>query len=159
MRVKAMAIALALALALALAPCIAAHAAGSDAGDVTAVVKEYLADMNQGAADRFIRLCAPQTIILDDFPPHTWQGPTACMDWLTAFAAFDTKARITPRAVTIGKPWRVSVNGDNAYVVVPATYKYMEGTKPVTEANSVWTLALRKGADGWRITGWAWGQR
>jgi hypothetical protein len=151
--------ALAIAMALAFTPCVAARSAASDANEVMTVVKEYLADMNQGASDKFVRLCSPQTIILDDFPPHTWQGPTACMDWLNAFVAFDTQAGITPRAVTIGKPWRVSVTGDNAYVVVPATYKYVEGEKLITEGNSVWTLALRKGPDGWRITGWAWGQR
>jgi hypothetical protein len=150
---------LAMAAALAFTPCLAARAAGSDSTEVMSVVKEYLADMNQGAAEKFVRLCSPQTIIIDDFPPHVWQGPTACMDWLTAFSAFDTKAGITPRAVTIGKPWRVSVTGDVAYVVLPATYKYVEGQKKITEANSVWTLALGKGADGWRITGWAWGQR
>lgn len=146
-------------LGLALAPCTRARAVEPDANAVTAVVKEYLAEMNQGAVDKFVRLCAPQTIIIDDFPPHTWQGPTACTDWLNAFASFDTRKEISPRAVTIGKPWRVSVNGDNAYVVVPATYKYTEGGKPVTESDSVWTLALQKGPDGWRIKGWAWGQR
>ncbi|MBB6306368.1 nuclear transport factor 2 family protein [Xanthobacter tagetidis] len=149
----------AVAVTMAFTSCIAARAAQPDDADVIKVVNEYLADMNQGAADTFVRLCSPQTIIIDDFPPHTWQGPTACMDWLTAFAAYDAKAGITPRAVTIGKPWRVSVNGENAYVVVPATYTYTKGKKKVTEANSVWTLALRKGPDGWRIAGWAWGQR
>lgn len=149
----------AIGIALAIAPCAPAPAVESDSDAVTAVVKEYLADMNQGAVDEFVRLCAPQTIIIDDFPPHTWQGPTACADWLNAFASFDTRKQITPRAVTIGKPWRVSVNGNNAYVVVPATYQYTEGGRQVTEADSVWTLALAKGPDGWRIKGWAWGQR
>lgn len=150
---------LAIAMTMALTPCIAARAAEPDDSEVMTVVNQYLADMNQGAAEKFVKLRAPQTIIIDDFPPHVWQGPTACMDWLTAFAAFDAKAGITPRAVTVDKPWRVSVTGDVAYVVMPATYKYTEGKEKVTEANSVWTLALRKGADGWRISGWAWGQR
>ena len=150
---------LAMMAALALAPCSPARAAGSDADAVTAVVKQYLAYMNEGAAEKFVALCAAQTIIIDDFPPHAWQGPTACTDWLTAFAAFDAKKRITPRAVTEGKPWRVAVNGDTAYVVAPATYTYTENGKPVTEADSVWTLLLQKGPEGWRIKGWAWGQR
>ena len=155
MRVRVIAI----AMTLATAPCMSGTAAGSDASDVLAVVKEYLADMNQGAADKFVRLCAPQTIIIDDFPPHTWQGPTACMDWLTAFAAYDARKLITPRAVTIGKPWRISVSGNVAYVVVPANYKYVQNGKPINETNSLWTLSLKKGTDGWRINGWAWGQR
>jgi ketosteroid isomerase-like protein len=146
----------AVAVSLTFAPCLPARAAAAD--DVMAVVKEYLGYMNEGAVEKFVKLCAPQTIIIDDFAPHTWQGPTACMDWLTAFAAYDSGKAITPRAVTIGKPWRVSVTGDVAYVVLPATYKYVRAGKKVTESGSVWTLSLQKGPEGWRIKGWAWGQ-
>ena len=50
----------------------------------------------------------------------------------------------------------IDITADRAYVVVPATYSYKEKGPPVTEPGSIWTLALKKGEAGWRITGWAW---
>ena len=126
-------IVLAPATAIALALYIAAPSAASDATDVMTTVKEYLGDFNKGDADQAAGLCAPQAIIVDDFPPHTWQGPTACLDWWNALVAFDKSKGITDEDVTIGKPRRVVVTGDRAYVVVPATYKYKENGKPVTD--------------------------
>ena len=140
------------------ASCFAGPSLASDESDVMAVVKSYLADMNNGDVANFTKLCAPQTVIIDDFPPHVWQGANACTEWLTALVAYDAKKGITPEALTIGAPRRLSVNGDQAYVVLPAGYKYTLQGKPVDETNSVWTISLQKSADGWRVTGWAWGQ-
>jgi ketosteroid isomerase-like protein len=143
---------------LVLACCSAGPSFASEDSDVMEVVTAYLNDMNTGDVANFTRLCAPQVAIIDDFPPHVWQGANACMDWLTALVAFDAKAGVTPGELSIGAPRRVSVNGDSAYVVLPAGYKYMRHGKPVDEAHSVWTVSLHKTADGWRVTGWAWSQ-
>ena len=50
----------------------------------------------------------------------------------------------------------MDVTGDRAYVVVPASYKYKEHGKPVSETGSTFTVALQKGPAGWLIAGWAW---
>ena len=147
-----------LIVGMALASCFATPSFASDESDVMAVVKAYLADMNKGDVTYFTKSCAPQTIILDDFPPHVWQGANACTDWLNALVAYDAKTGVTPEALTIGAPRRLSVDGDHAYVVLPAGYKYQVHGKPIDETHSVWTIALQKMADGWRVTGWAWSQ-
>jgi hypothetical protein len=46
--------------------------------------------------------------------------------------------------------------GDSAYVVVPATMTFKVGGKQVTQSGAVFTVALRKIAEGWRIGAWAW---
>ena len=143
---------------VALTSGFASPSFASDASDVMAVVKAYLADINKGDAPNFTKLCAPQTIILDDFPPHVWQGANACADWLNALVAYDAKTGVTPVELTMGDPSRLSVDGDHAYVVLPAGYKYTQHGKPIDETHSVWTIALQKMADGWRVTGWAWSQ-
>ena len=48
------------------------------------------------------------------------------------------------------------VTGDRAYVVVPANYTYRQRGKQVTESGSIMTVALKKVAAHWRITGWSW---
>jgi hypothetical protein len=130
---------------------MAAPAAASDRTDIMAVVKDY----NVAFSPKF---CAPQAAIIDDFGQHSWQGATACADWLTSFAA-DSKANaITDGIVTPGKPWRVKADGDRGYAVYPAKYDYKQKGKAVHETG-VWTFAFQKLAEGWRITAWTWSQR
>ncbi len=58
--------------------------------------------------------------------------------------------------VTVGEPLHNNVTGDSAYVVVPATMTFKVGGKQITQSGAVFTVALRKLADGWRIAAWAW---
>jgi hypothetical protein len=152
------------AFVLALAPVLAvvsAHpAAGQTAGSqeaaVMATVHQFVDGFNKGDTKSALAACAAQASIIDEFPPHEWMGPTACDQWAADYAANAKSHGIADGIVTLGKPWHVSVTGNRAYVVVPATYAYKEHGKPVTERDSVFTVALLKFAAGWRITGWAW---
>ena len=72
---------------------------------------------------------------------------------------YDSDAKkngITDGAVTLGSPRHVDITADHAYVVVPTNYTYKQKGKAVKETGSMLTVALQKGAAGWRITGWAW---
>ena len=148
-----------LAFAIVLAPMFAPTAAASDEADVMATVNQYNTAFNKGDAKMALATCAAQAVIIDDFPPHVWQGATTCSDWWNAILTFNKENGITDANVTTDKPWHVTVTGDRAYVVLPAKYTYKENGKPVVESGSVWTFALQKVAAGWRITGWAWAQR
>ena len=121
-----------------------------------AIINQFVDGFNRGDTTSAIAACASPAAIIDDFPPHEWEGPSACSDWASALAAQDAKDGVTGGIVTLGKPWYVNVAGDRAYVVVPATYNYKLHGKPVSERNSIFTVALRKFQAGWRITGWAW---
>jgi ketosteroid isomerase-like protein len=149
---------LALAAAFAATPLAVGHAATSDQNDVMAAVKQFDDSFNKGDMNVAVSACAPQTIIIDDFPPHAWQGANSCSSWWTALFAYDKAAGMSNENVTIGAPRHVDVTGDRAYVVVPATYTYKQKGKPVTESDAVWTFAMQKLASGWRIAGWAWAQ-
>lgn len=131
-----------------------AYAAAADAG-VMAAVHQFVDGFNSGNTKRAVAACAQNAAIVDDFPPHQWQS---CADWARDLDAASKAAGITNGVVTLGKPWHVAVTGDRAYVVVPATYTYKQHGKPVTESGSIFTLVLKKGAAGWRITSWAWAQ-
>jgi hypothetical protein len=131
-------------------------AAASEQTDVMASVHQFIDGFNKGDAKTALAACASPTSIIDDFPPHEWHGPTACADWSTAYDADAKKNGITDGIVTLRTPWHVDVTGDRAYVVVPVNYTYKQNGKPVTESGSIFTVALKKVAAGWRITGWAW---
>ena len=136
----------------------AGAAASSEQTAVMASVHQFIDGFNRGDAKTALAACASPASIIDDIPPHEWHGPTACADWANAYNDNAKKNRITDGIVTLGTPWHVDVTGDRAYVVVPVKYTYRQNGKPVTESGSVLTVALRKIAAGWRLTGWTWAQ-
>jgi hypothetical protein len=131
-------------------------AAASEKSDVMAPVHQFVDAGNKGDTKAALAACAAQASIIDEFPPHAWQGATACSDWWNDFDAYNKKNGITDGIVTLGKSRHIDITEDRAYVVVPATYSYKQNGKQVTESGAIWTLALQKVATGWRITGWAW---
>lgn len=139
------------------AALFALPAIASDKSDVTATIKQYNDDFNKGNVSAAVALCTDKTIIIDDFPPHSWQGNTTCGDWASALAAYDKSKGIANEVVTLGEPWHVTITGDRGYAVYTTHYSYTMNGKPVTEAG-VWTFALQKLTAGWRIAGWAWAQ-
>lgn len=119
-------------------------------------VRQYVDNFNKGDVKAMAATCAVPASIIDGLPPHVWQGPTACEDWYRDVMAAGEREGATRYFVTLGKPQHIDVTGDFAYVVVPATMTFTEHGKPVTQSGSIFTVALRKVAEGWRITSWAW---
>ncbi len=136
----------------------AGSAAASEQIAVMATVHQFVDGFNKGDVKSALAACASPASIIDDIPPHEWHGPTACSDWSSAYNANAKKNEITDGIVTLGTPWHVDVTGGRAYVVVPVTYTYKQKGIPVTESGSIFTVALKKVAAGWRITAWAWAQ-
>lgn len=158
--------ALKLSLPALLAVLVAqAGAAAAPAGPpaVIATIHQFVNGFNNGDMKTALAVCASPASIIDEFPPHTWQGPTACADWARALEASNKTAGITGGTVTVGNPWILDVTGDRngnyAYVVVPASYAYKLHGKPQVESGSIWTLTLKTTPAGWRITAWAWAKR
>jgi hypothetical protein len=146
---------IALSLAL-LAAFSTAQTSGSEQTAVLAPINQFVDGFNKGDTKMAVAACADETSILDEFPPHEWHGAGACAKWLRDFDADARKNGITDGVVTLGDAWHVDINSDYAYVVVPANYTFKQKGKTVSEAGSIITLALKKSAMGWLITGWAW---
>jgi len=128
----------------------------ADQKAVVAVVQQFTDAFNKGDTKAAAATCAEQTSIIDEFPPHEWHGAGGCAKWMADFDADAKKNGITEGNVKLVTPKHVDVNGDRAYIVVPADYTYKQKGKPVKETGSLLTVALQKGAAGWRITGWSW---
>ena len=143
-------------LAALVAPALADRPPQS--AEVLATVNQFVDGFNTGDVKKGLAACAPSASIVDEFPPHEWHGANACANWAAAYDANAKANGITDGWVKLGTPMHVDVDGDSAYVVVPATYTYKQHGKPVAETGSVFTVALKKTAAGWRITAWAWGE-
>jgi hypothetical protein len=99
--------------------------------------------------------CAAPASIIDGPPAHACSGPTACEDWHRDVIAAGEREGATGYFVSLGDPWHVDVTGDRAYVVVPATMTFKVHGEQATQSSSIFTVALRKLPEGWRIAGWA----
>ncbi len=140
-------------LALAAAGIAGAHA--SDKTDVMSTVHQWVDGFNKGDAKASAAVCADETSIVDDFPPHEWHGSGACAKWFGELLTYVKTEGITIGSVGVRKPKHLEVTGDVAYLVAPAYFKFTQKGKPVNEP-AVVTMSFKKTADGWRITGWGW---
>ena len=131
-------------------------AKASDTLDVMRTVWHYVDAFNKGDAKAALADCGAQSSVVDEFPPYLWPGPTGCADWSNDFDAYVKKNGITEAKLTIGRLKQADVSGDRAYVVLPATFSFMQNGKRATESGSTWTLTLQKTGNDWLITSWAW---
>ena len=141
--------------ALIFAPS-AARAAASDQTAVMSVVRQYIDGFNKANLKEMASTCEPSAALIDDFAPHIWTGANACANWFKDFTAWAKSNHYTENTVILSKPWQLMVDGDYAYVVVPAKYTWLQNGKPGQLLGSVYTLALQKTKTGWLITGWTW---
>ena len=124
--------------------------------DPMSAVRHYIDAFNRADAKEMAATFAVPGSILDGMAPHVWQGPTAAQDWYTAVLAEGKAHGASGYFVTLGEPLHDNVTGDVAYVVVPAIMTFTVQGKKVTQTGAVFTVALRKLKDGWRIAAWAW---
>jgi ketosteroid isomerase-like protein len=139
---------------------IAALAAGpvaaSDQTDIMAVVHQWVDGFNKGDMNAAAAACTDQGAIIDDIPPNVWHGAAVCSQWAKDFEAWAAKNGIAEPSSTPGKPRHFTVNGAQAYMVLPVTFKYKDHGKPMQQTGSLAIISFAKGASGWRISGWAW---
>jgi len=128
----------------------------AESPDPMAPVHQFFDSLNKGDMDGATKACASNTAITDEFPPFFWQGGTACKDWLADFGVFSKKSNLTFEKVTLGKPSQAMVDGDHAYLVMPATFAFKIGDKHQVEKGAKLTAALTKGTSGWAVTSWTW---
>src|SRR5436305_1655873 len=120
------------------------------------VVRQYIDGFNKGDAKAMAAVFAAPAFILDGMAPHVWHGPTAAQDWYRDVLAEGEGHGASAYLVTLGEPLHNNVAGDSAYVVVPTTMTFQVHGRQVEQTGAVFTVALRKLAEGWRIAAWAW---
>lgn len=128
----------------------------SEPNDPMAVVRRYIDAFNRGDVDAMAAACADPMQILDGMAPHVWQGPTAARDWWRDVLTDGVHIGASGYRVTLGEPRHVDVKGEFGYVVVPTTMAFDLKGQKIVQNGGVFTVALRIGDDGWRLTAWAW---
>jgi ketosteroid isomerase-like protein len=149
-----------IALGIALSPILEntafAQVTGQTESDPMAAVRKYIGAFNKGDAAGMAAMFTVPGSILDGMAPHVWQGPAAAQDWYRDVLIEGKQHGASEYFVTLGEPLHNNVTGESAYVVVPATMTFKVQGKQLTQSGAVYTVALRRISDGWRIAAWAW---
>lgn len=127
-----------------------------DSFDPMAAVRQYIEAFNTGDSAAMAAACADPMQILDGMSPHVWQGPMAAQEWYRDALAEGEHLGVTDYRIELREPQHVDVTGDYGYVVVPVTFSYNVRGNPVNQTGAVFTVALRKVENQWRLTAWAW---
>jgi ketosteroid isomerase-like protein len=142
--------------AVAMAVLLATSVAASEKADVMSVVHEWVDAANKGDMKTFVALCARQSTLVDDFPPFVWQGPDGCAKWWSDNQALAKAEALTDEKVILGKPLRLSVTGDHAYLITRDDFIFAAKGKRMKETGAIHTFVLQKSASGWRVSSETW---
>ena len=126
------------------------------AKDPLAAVQQYIDAFNKGDQEAMSAAFAVPGSILDGMAPHLWLGPTAAQDWYRDVLVEGEQHGASDYFVTLGEPLHNNITGDSAYVVVPATMKFKVQNQEILQTGAMFTVALQKLSEGWRIAAWAW---
>ena len=124
--------------------------------DPMSAVRHHIEAFNRADAKAMAAIFTVPGSILDGMAPHVWVGPTAAQDWYRDVLIEGKEHGASDYFVTLGEPLQNNVTGDSAYVVVPATMTFKLKGKKMTQTGAVFTVALRRFPEGWRIAAWAW---
>ena len=124
----------------------------ADGVAVLTEVRSVIDQFNTGKA-------SPTTLgwtgIIDEFPAFNWQGTDAVSGWFADFEKDAMKSGSADTHITPGKPEHLSVDGANAYLVLPSTLTSKHKGKPSNEEGR-FVFVLEKAAGAWHIVNMAW---
>jgi ketosteroid isomerase-like protein len=149
-------------IACALALLSVETAAASEKTAVMSVIHQWVDAFNKGDMKSSLAACADQAVVLDEIPPHVWQGSGACAAWGDAYVAWAKSNGVTAPFESIGKLHQIDISGEFAYVVQSTSFSWTEKGRSMSEKGrsmsekALETVTLKKTSAGWRITGWAW---
>ena len=127
-----------------------------NATDPMAAIGNYLNAFNRSDGEGMAAMFTDTGSILDGMAPHVWQGPTATQDWYRDVLIEGKQHGASDYVAKVGEPLHNNITGDSAYVVVPAWMTFKLQGQQITQTGALFTVALRKLAEGWRIAAWAW---
>ena len=124
---------------------------------LVAPIQKFMDSFNKGdaAGAAATHSATDDLVIMDEVPPYVWHGAQAFQTWAADLEGDSKKNGITDEAVKLAAPTRIETSGEQAYVVVPATYAFKEKGVAKREVAQM-TFVLKKGASGWLIHGWTW---
>jgi ketosteroid isomerase-like protein len=120
-----------------------------------ATLDAFVAADNAGNRAGVVAVFTPDALVVDEFAPYRFPAPGAAAAWYKS-AGVDSTANDYENGVgTFSVPSYAAVDGDRAWLTVPALYSYVKHGVPTVEHGAVAVSALHT-ASGWKLTTMAW---
>ena len=133
----------------------AVPAAAGPAEDATAAVTTWLDKFNAGDIKAFLAAHQDDAVIVDEFGQHLWTGAGSAQRWLDDYMKDANAHGISGGRIDYGKPLQANSDGTNTYVVLPATYRFMQKGSKMSGAGSM-TFVMKKRGQDWKIASWTY---
>jgi hypothetical protein len=141
---------------LALVGMLLVPALMAAADDVTAPIRQFIDGFNKGdTKSAYAAYATGDIMIVDEFAPNRWSGSNAAQAWAADYEKHAQANGVSDGQVKYGSATRSEIEGDMAYVILPATYLYKEKGKAMTEKGQM-TFVLQNQAGAWKISAWTW---
>lgn len=95
--------------------------------------------------------------IVENFPPYLFRGAGAAADWERGFRKHASDDDYTELAVQFEPARDFSVTGNRAYFCLPTKWTGRTHGRPFEE-HGAWAFVVERGADGWHVLGYGWGE-
>src|SRR5690349_20151209 len=125
------------------------------AEDATKFVTTIIDKFNGGDVKAWVGAQADDTLIVDEFAPHSWSGAGSAKRWLDAYMKDSQANGVSGGRVDYGKPLQATSDGTTAYLVLPTTYRFVQKGAKMAEPSSMTFVMKRDGKD-WKITSWTY---
>ena len=150
-------------LAVSAALCAVGLSAGASAqmnsaapaGDAIRFVTDIIDKFNVGDVKSWLSAQDDNTLIVDEFAPHAWSGAGSPQRWLDAYAADSKTNGVSQGRIDYGKPLQANSDGTSAYVVVPATYRFVQKSTKMSGAGSM-AFVMKSSGAAWKIASWTY---
>ena len=142
-------------LLLALTLMAAAPAQAGPAEDATAAVANILDRFNAGDINAFFQAHRDGASIVDEFAPFVWTGSGSAQRWAGDYARDAAARGISGGRVDHGPPIRAESDGDNAYVVLPTVYRFVQHGTHMAGRGSM-TFVMHHVGARWMIASWTY---
>ena len=130
--------------------------AATPQAEMLAPIHQFVDSFNRGdAAAAEAANVSTGVVIIDNVPPHLFQGTDAFKTWAKALGSHDKNAGMTDQQVILGKVRQSESMADAGYVSIDAVYSYKQNGVAMREPARM-AVALRKVTGGWKIAAWAW---
>lgn len=121
--------------------------------DVIAIV---INSTNNFDIEAVANLYTPNAVVADDEPPFSWNGPTAGIQWVNSVEKACKDNRLTKLRAKMGRINVYQQSADDAYIIVPVSYKGVLPGKTEFSAIGAFTFVLRQINGHWLIKNQAW---
>jgi hypothetical protein len=129
--------------------------AASPADEATSFVTTIIDKFNRGDIKGWVSAQEDNTYIVDDFGPHVWSGPASAQRWLDDYVKMAKTQGVTAGRVDYGKAIATDADQNNAYIVLPTTYSFMQNGAKMASTGSMTFVMKRHGKD-WKIASWTY---